>query len=328
MTGPAKRWKDLTPDEKRASKAESREASKARADEYLAKLDAAVADIIANDSSFREYLRISAAMHSYSWGNRLLIAIQAPDARMVAGYERWKELGRPVRKRRPDEKPGSMAVRILAPIVAKVDSDRHPGEKESRVIGFRTVSVFSDRDTEGPPMSPPAVVPLTDDSPEAAKLVDRMRATGEAFGCKIDIRQDPKLGNGSDGRPAGWCTLTDPPEIVVNADLPAAARFKTLTHEIAHGIAGHRDAGDDRQDCEAIAEGAAFVVAAHFGFDTTGYSAPYIAGWSGDVKRVRRLLERIAKLSSRMIDEAESHGGCSACGWDGIVDGGGCEVCR
>ena len=320
MTGKRQTWKSMTPAERDAAKAESREADKARTADLLAKLDAEISRVIASDEGLREYLRCSARMWDYSYGNRFLIMIQRPDARMVAGFNKWKSLGRPVRK-------GSKAIRILAPTKIPV-IDEATGEKSVRLVGFHSTCVFADVDTDGPPIGSTILpIPLTDDSEEAAAACERLRAAGVALGCTIDIPcGDPRLGDGSTG-PAGWCKL-DSREIVVNGDLPAAARFKTLTHEIAHAIANHRAEGDDRRDAEIVAEGSAFIVAEHYGFDTTGYSAPYIAGWAGDVPRVRRLFERIAKVSREIIAEAEMHGGCSGCGWDGIADGGGCEVCR
>lgn len=319
MTGKSQKWAAMTPDERDTAKAESREAGKAKSAACLAKLDAAIVGILESDESFREYLRVSARMHNYSWGNRMLIGIQRPDARMVAGFNRWKELGRPVRK-------GSKGIQILAPMIAKIE-DAKTGEKVGRVVGFRVAYVFADVDTDGPPIAPPTPVALTDDSEESRELVARMTAAGEALGCSIQIpKGDSRLGDGNT-LPAGWCKL-DTREIVVNGDLPAAAAFKTLTHEIAHALANHRALADDRRDCEAVAEGVAFVVGEHFGLDTVDYSAPYIAGWAADIARVRRLLERIAKLSEMIIAEAEMHGGCSRCGWTGNEDGGGCEHCR
>ena len=60
-------------------------------------------------------------------------------------------------------------------------------------------------------------------------------------------------------------------------------------------------------DCEAVAEGVAFVVASHCAMDTERYSAPYIPGWSADINRVRRLLERIANLSTQIIERPSAN---------------------
>src|SRR5690348_14282480 len=122
MTG---KRRELTAEDRAAR----REAGKQKAADALARLDAAVANICENDPAFREYLRLSGRMHRYSWGNRMLIMLQRPDTAMVAGFQRWKELGRPVRK-------GSKGIQILAPMVIwqKVSrSEEHTSELQSPV---------------------------------------------------------------------------------------------------------------------------------------------------------------------------------------------------
>lgn len=58
---------------------------------------------------YEEYLRVMSKFHHYSYRNTLLIAMQRPDATMVAGYESWKKkFGRQVNK-------GEKAIKILAP---------------------------------------------------------------------------------------------------------------------------------------------------------------------------------------------------------------------
>lgn len=305
-------------------------AGKQKAADALARLDAQVANIVENDPAFREYLRVSGKLHRYSWGNRMLIMLQR-DTAMVAGFHRWIELGRPVLK-------GSKGIQILAPMVVKEKHDPSlagystnggtvaEDGSVSKVIGYRVSYVFAVEDTDGAPIGHPRPVPETDDSDASRELCQRLTATARALGFDPIIRSGDDLGNGSDGSPAGWANL-ETREIVVNADLPAAAIAKTLAHEIAHLVADHKSNADNRKDAEAVAEGAAFIVAAHFDLDTEGYSAPYIAGWAEDMARVRRLLDRVGKVAGEIIDAAEAQGGCSACGWDGVADGG-CLQCR
>ncbi len=56
------------------------------------------------------YLRTMARFHNYSFGNILQIARQRPTATRVAGFGKWKELGRFVKK-------GEKGIQILAPVV-------------------------------------------------------------------------------------------------------------------------------------------------------------------------------------------------------------------
>ena len=48
---------------------------------------------------YRRYLAVMSRFHGYSANNRLLIAMQRPDATLVAGYRAWQDkFGRQVRK--------------------------------------------------------------------------------------------------------------------------------------------------------------------------------------------------------------------------------------
>ena len=89
-----------------------REAKVARAVELL---EEGVCGIL-DSGAFKEYLRFLAAFHRYSPNNSLLIFLQRPDATRVAGYKRWRELGRQVRR-------GEEGLRIFAPRFRKIRRD-------------------------------------------------------------------------------------------------------------------------------------------------------------------------------------------------------------
>ena len=62
-----------------------------------------------DSEKFKAYLDTMSKFHNYSFNNTLLIAMQKPDATLVAGYTTWKnQFGRQVNK-------GEKAIRILAP---------------------------------------------------------------------------------------------------------------------------------------------------------------------------------------------------------------------
>jgi hypothetical protein len=86
------------------------------------------------------YLRTMARFHNYSFGNILQIARQRPTATRVAGFGKWKELGRFVKR-------GEKGIQILAPVTGyrrrKDESEEQPDSNRQRVlIGFRPVYVF------------------------------------------------------------------------------------------------------------------------------------------------------------------------------------------
>jgi hypothetical protein len=71
---------------------------------------AAETDSAKQDATFRAWLTTMGRFYTYSFGNQLLIAAQCPTATRVAGYNKWLEVRRQVRK-------GEKAIYITAPII-------------------------------------------------------------------------------------------------------------------------------------------------------------------------------------------------------------------
>ena len=110
---------------------------------------------------YTEYLRTMSQFHNYSFNNTLLIAMQKPDATLVAGYQAWqKKFKRQVRR-------GEKAIQIIAPApirekqeVEKIDPEtqepvlRFDGQPETEEVEiviprFRVTSVFDISQTDG-----------------------------------------------------------------------------------------------------------------------------------------------------------------------------------
>ncbi|WP_347282361.1 antirestriction protein ArdA, partial [uncultured Alistipes sp.] len=63
---------------------------------------------------YKEYLQVMSKFHNYSFNNTLLIAMQKPDASLIAGFSAWKNnFGRNVMR-------GEKGIRILAPSPYKI----------------------------------------------------------------------------------------------------------------------------------------------------------------------------------------------------------------
>jgi len=93
-------------------------------------------------------------------------------------------------------------------------------------------------------------------------------------------------------------------EIWVRPEEPGSQQLKTLVHEIAH----YYSEGVfriPRQDAETIAESAAYVVGAHYGFDTGVRSFPYVALWAQDKKVLDQNLSSIRRVAGTILDELE-----------------------
>ena len=97
-----------------------------------------------------EYLKMCSRFHHYSFGNCILIYFQKPDATQVAGFNKWRELNRFVRK-------GEKGIAILAPMTRKrVIEEERDGKTEAQEVralsGFRVVFVFDVTQTDGEPL--------------------------------------------------------------------------------------------------------------------------------------------------------------------------------
>jgi len=266
--------------------------------ELLATLEQGVEDLVTAEG-FQAYLRMQARFHPYSFGNVLLIAAQRSDATLVNSYRRWQSLGRQVRK-------GEQGIRIFVPY-RRTASDPETGEPIDRVTGFGLGTVFDVTQTDGAPLPTPPPISEDTSSHGVARAVNRRLSQwlidegllleskefpGNASGFynptkrQIVIRRS--VGCDEDGQEY---QLVDPLNV---------QKTKTLVHEAAHYVADHRG-GIDRRDAETVAEGAAFVVMAHHGLDTAGYSFPYLATWAQDTAVLKRNLTAIQQSAATLI---------------------------
>ena len=259
--------------------------------EILDQLKAGVEAIQTSDQ-WRDYLKMQASFHSYSMRNVILIQLQRPGATRVAGFRAWKKLGRYVKK-------GETGIRILAPMVVK-KKDQDPGEVDKRVlIGFRGVSVFALEQTDGEPLpSEQLFRPLEGDEARARSVLEKLWSfADEKLGIPVGIEEIP-------GKANGYLQTSSPRCIVLREGNGMMLWAKSLAHELAHALL-HLDEEDvhSRPHQEVEAESVAFVVMTRLGFDTSGYSFPYVAGWSeGDAEKVMESGDRIQRAARRILE--------------------------
>jgi antirestriction protein ArdC len=213
------------------------------------------------------YLRFMSAFRRYSFNNLMLIALQCPHATHVAGFRKWQELGRQVRK-------GEKAIKILGYSTKKITkTDPVTGEEvEDRVKRFPVLSVFDVSQTDGEPVPSNAYQLPTGEGPTG--MLDRLSAwlRGEGW----TLRELP-LGGMMEG-------YTDHQRriIATESGLEPAARLVVLLHEAAHALLHENDADyvTHRGVCETEAESTAYVIANLIGMDVDASSVSYVAGWA------------------------------------------------
>ena len=247
-----------------------------------------------NSDRYHELLGFMRHFHNYSFNNTLLIAMQKPDATLVAGYTTWKNQGRYVRA-------GEHGIKILSPVPVKAkDNGLTDAEKETHLY-FRPVTVFDVSQTEGRPLPDLGPKELQGDITGYWDLISALTTVS-----KVPITYQ-HIDSGAKG-----FYRREPAEIVVERDMSEMQTVKTLIHEISHSrlhSQEHMQGTEvkDQRTREVEAESIAFTVCQHFGIDTSEYSFDYIGSWSSgkDLKELSASMETIRHTSEELIDEAE-----------------------
>ncbi len=65
------------------------ENQKDRLKEITDRLEQGILDVFESER-YKEYLRVMSKFHHYSFNNIILIALQKPDASLIAGFSAWK----------------------------------------------------------------------------------------------------------------------------------------------------------------------------------------------------------------------------------------------
>lgn len=95
-------------------------------------------------------------------------------------------------------------------------------------------------------------------------------------------------------------------KIVIKKDLSQNDKVAVLLHEIAHSLYDDFDYSKDRDLSEVFVESIAYIVADHFGLDTSPCSFNYILKWAkGEPKTVIDLGTKIQKCANQYIEKLE-----------------------
>ena len=286
--------------------------------EITDRLEQGIAELF-DSERYREYLKVMSKFHNYSFRNTVLIAMQKPDASLVAGFSAWKNnFGRNVMK-------GQKGIKIIAPSpfkirqeVEKIDphtqkpiigKDGKPvtEEKEIKIPAYKVVSVFDVSQTEGKELPDIAVDELTGD-------VDRYK---DFFAALEKTSPVPIAFENIEGGSHGYYHLEDK-RIAINEGMSELQTLKTTIHEIAHAKLHDIDLNApkdeqqprvDRRTREVEAESVAYTVCQHYGLDTSDYSFGYVAGWSSgrELSELKSSLETIRSAAAEIINSIDEN---------------------
>ena len=170
---------------------------------------------------FANILDTLANFHRYSLYNQIILSFAG--CSQVAGYKRWKELGRTVKK-------GEKAVWILAPWFKKVNEENEEKEEKDKQIlhGFFSVPVFDIDQTEGDAIKRGLTTGSDIDFEELRKVA--IKAGWPVVFKPLEIAK-------------GGYVTSDNGEITLNSNLDKTENTGTLVHEWVHKELKHPDNG-------------------------------------------------------------------------------------
>lgn len=278
--------------------------------EITERLEQGVQELFTSER-YREYLNTMAKFHNYSFNNTLLIAMQRPDATLVAGYQAWrKKFNRHVLR-------GEKGIQIISPApirekeeVEKIDPETNElilkanGQPETEIIEhviprFKVATVFDVSQTEGEPLPDLGGADLTGQVADFTVFMEAIR----------NVSPVPIRFAEIEGTSHGYYHNTDK-EIVIKSGMSESQTMKTAIHEVTHALLHDRDLMEeqgvekDKMTKEVEAESVAYIVCQHLGLDSSEYSFPYIAGWSSDrdMKELRTSMDLIRKTAGDFIE--------------------------
>ena len=265
-----------------------------------------------DSEQFKSFLDTMSKFHNYSLNNIHLLKMQNPNVSQVASFNKWKtDFDRTVKK-------GSKALKIWVPYQVKTSIPVHQKEldftpaenemeqKEITVTRFKLGNVFDVSQTEGKEL-PKAINELTGDVKDYEDLYRAAKAVSMDNQVPISFEEINRESTNGYYSP-------DENRIVISKGLKGQEQIlKTIFHEMAHADL-HRGSnaqyGDDQyRKQELQAESVAYVVANHFGFDTSSYSFGYLAIWAKDKNGFEDMVEQlqvVQKEAKSLIDRMDA----------------------
>lgn len=249
---------------------------------------------IVSKGEYQEFLKFQNKFKKkYSFANLILIYSQCPNASNVAGAKTWEKLGREIIDR-------SKKIFIAAPIPCsyeiktKVIENGEEIEKNETIKynRYRWVYVYDIENTDGEQI-PMQSKYLNSESTE--DLYEKLKAFSQ-----VPVKEEDIL-TGAKGYYSKQKNM-----IAIKNSLSIDDKTAVLLHEITHSLYDDFDYKKDRDLSEVFVESVAFIVADHFGLDTSSCSFRYILGWAnGETKTVLELGSKIQDSANDFIKKLE-----------------------
>lgn len=295
---------------------------KERLKEITDNIEQGIQELFQSDK-YMQYLRTMSRFHRYSLNNTLLIAMQNPNATLVAGFNKWRDqFSRNVKK-------GEKGIKIIAPTPYKVKKEQEKvdpvtkapmldtngkvitEEVEVKIPLYRVVSVFDVSQTEGKPI-PALANNLTGDVQQYEIFMEALRRSSP-----VPLAFEQMAANTD-----GYFSSKEQ-RIALREGMSEVQTVSATIHEIAHSKLHDYEKQKlentkvdenaeppkpkNRRTEEVEAESISYAVCAYYGIQTRENSFGYIATWSKDkeLPELRASLETINKTSSSLIEDID-----------------------
>lgn len=297
--------------------------TKERLKELGEKIEAGIREVF-DSGKYAEYLKVMSRFPTYSVNNQMLIRLQCPNATKVAGYNKWQQFERHVKR-------GEHGITIIAPTPykkkieeQKLDPDTKAPvldangkvvmeEKEIEIPTFRPIKVFDYAQTEGKPL-PQLAADLFGNVQHYEAFMEALRRTSPV---PLTIEPMPDNMDGFFSPTAQRVAIRQGMSEVQTV----CACVHEMTHATLHNYEKQRmeDAARDpskeppkpkpHQIEEIEAESTSYMVCQYFGIETGENSFGYVASYCKDreLSELRACLNTINKTAGSMIASIEKH---------------------
>ncbi|CUM79665.1 Antirestriction protein [Blautia hydrogenotrophica] len=297
--------------------------NKERLKELGEKIEAGIREVF-DSGKYAEYLKVMSRFPTYSVNNQMLIRLQRPNATKVAGYNKWQQFERHVKR-------GEHGITIIAPTPykkkieeQKLDPDTKAPvldangkvvmeEKEIEIPTFRPIKVFDYAQTEGKPL-PQLAADLFGNVQHYEAFMEALRRTSP-----VPLTIEPMQDNMD-----GFFSPTAQ-RIAIRQGMSEVQTVCACIHEMTHATLHNYEkqrmeaaAGDPSKEPpkpkphqieEIEAESTSYMVCQYFGIETGENSFGYVASYCKDreLSELRACLNTINKTAGSMIAGIEKH---------------------
>ncbi|MGF0039141.1 ArdC-like ssDNA-binding domain-containing protein [Peptoniphilaceae bacterium SGI.131] len=242
-----------------------------------------------------DYFKFAGNFVNYSMNNRILIFLQNPEAKFVAGFNNWKEKGIAVKK-------GERAIKIYAPLIdikyinpvtkeaysynnIPKNMDKKMLKKETKVYGYKAIPVFADNQTNITRDQYPKLLTVNFENYSDKSYTEILSAATKYLNeLGVDVNLSEKMHT-----LVGGYFSSEKNHIGINEDKINDSKLKTLFHETGHFMLHNNNNEISQSEAEIQAEMMGYLLTKYFTGVESISSKVYIKTWGSQIAPEKRL---------------------------------------